>query len=198
MAAKDRNQLAEPLTRGGNGAPSAAEVIVRLDEEIGRAERHGTQLSCLLVQIEDLDELAREHGAQLSEQTLAYVAEALREQLRRFDRVGRPDGGELLVVLPGADGPRGEVVARRIMGRLRTIKVEAHGERNPLRVSLALAAWRADMSPQDLMGQMRRATRPRNGEEGLGQGRSGLDPPAEETLGRGPRSRAAVGPTTSS
>ncbi len=85
------------------------------------------------------------------------------------------------------------------MGRLRTIKVEAHGERNPLRVSLALAAWRADMSPQDLLGQMRSATLARNGEEALsGQARPGLDRAEEEALGGGARSRPAVGPTTSS
>ena len=40
--------------------------------------------------IEDLDELAREHGSDLREQTLEYVAGALRRELRRFDRVGRP------------------------------------------------------------------------------------------------------------
>ena len=55
---------------------------------------------------------------------------------------------ELLVVLPGADGPRGEIVARRVLERLRTIKIEADGMRRPLRVSVGLAAWRADLMAQ--------------------------------------------------
>ena len=63
--------------------------------------------------IENLDEMTREHGGELREQTLEYVAQALRRELRRFDRIGR--GGQslmgsdddLLIILPGADGPRG-------------------------------------------------------------------------------------------
>jgi len=62
----------------------------RLDEEINRAERHGIALSCLLVVIENLEQLARTHGRELSEQTLAHAGRALQRELRRFDRVGRP------------------------------------------------------------------------------------------------------------
>jgi diguanylate cyclase (GGDEF)-like protein len=141
----------------------------RLEEEISRAERHGTQLSCLLVVIENLNEMTREHGSELREQTLEYVAQALRRELRRFDRVGRgghgQEGadGDLLIILPGADGPRAEIVARRALERLRTIKVEARGARWPLHVSVGLAAWREDLSAQTLLAQARAALRPVNG-----------------------------------
>ncbi len=86
----------------------------RLEEEVNRAARHGTALSCLLLDIADLPALRDAHGELLVERVLAYVELALRRELRRFDRVGRPSEGELLVVLPGADLPRGELVARRI------------------------------------------------------------------------------------
>ena len=61
----------------------------RLQEEIGRAERFGTRLSCLLVVIDNLEQMARDHGGELREQAIDYVAGALRRELRRFDRVGR-------------------------------------------------------------------------------------------------------------
>jgi diguanylate cyclase (GGDEF)-like protein len=157
MAASDPHPRSRPLTSGHLACLSAEELRERLEEEINRAERHGTALSCLLVAIENLDELSREHGSELPEQTLAYVGPALRRELRRFDRIGRPSDSELLVVLPGADGPRGEIVARRVLERLRTIKVEAAGERRPLRVSVGLAAWRMDISAEDLLAQTRAA-----------------------------------------
>jgi diguanylate cyclase (GGDEF)-like protein len=138
---------------------TASSLDERLDEEINRAERHGTQLSCLLVVIENLDEMAREHGSELREQTLGYVAGALRRELRRFDRIGRPSDRELLIVLPGADGPRGEMVARRVLDRLRTIKVEARGARRPLRVSVGLAAWHDGSSAEELLSRARAASR---------------------------------------
>jgi diguanylate cyclase (GGDEF)-like protein len=134
-----------------------------LVEEINRAGRHGTPLSCLLVTIGNLEELAREHGEELSEQTLAYVARVLAAQVRGFDRVGRPSDGELLLILPGADGPHGEIVARRVLERLRTVKVEAEGARRALRVSVGLAAWQEALGAEDLLDQARIAARRGNG-----------------------------------
>ncbi len=136
---------------------SAAALADRLDEEINRAGRHGTPLSCLLVAIDDLTELASRHGRELPEQALAYAGPALLRELRRFDRVGRPSDTELLVVLPGADGPRGEIVARRVLDRLRAIKIETDGVRRPLRVSVGLAAWREDLDGDQMLAQTRAA-----------------------------------------
>lgn len=166
MAASDSNLRSDAPSAEGVAYLSAVALSARLDEEIGRAERYGTQLSCLLLVIDDLEEMSREHGAELPEQTLAYLGGALRRELRRFDRIGRPGGDELLIVLPGADSRRGEMVARRMLDRMRTIKVEADGTRRPLRVTVGLAAWRRDTSREDLVAQARAATRVRNGENG--------------------------------
>ncbi|HZL55374.1 MAG TPA: GGDEF domain-containing protein [Solirubrobacteraceae bacterium] len=166
MAADDRHQQRSgPLPPGPIVCLEAEELRERLEEEINRAGRHGTPLSCLLVVIENLDELTKFHGSELAEQTLAYVGEALRHELRRFDRVGRPTEDELAVLLPGADGPRGEIVARRALERLRAIKVEAGGERRPLCVSVGLAAWREDVNGEELLAQTRAAARKQNGVE---------------------------------
>ncbi len=189
MAASDPNPRSDRLPPGGDCLTSSA-LGERLEEEIGRAERHGTELSCLLVAIDNLDELAREHGGELREQTVEYVAAALRRELRRFDRVGRvgPSGlagssglagqsaegrqgaatraQDLLIVLPGADSPRGEIVARRALERLRTIKVEAAGEREPLEISVGLAAWQQDVGAEALLARARAALRSVNGDHG--------------------------------
>jgi diguanylate cyclase (GGDEF)-like protein len=158
MAASDNHPSAPSLPSIGGDWLVAPALSARLDEEIRRAERHGTDLSCLLVVIDNLEDMAREHGLELREQTLAYVAGALRRELRRFDRIGRPSDSELLIVLPGADGPRGEMVARRVIDRLRTIKVESRGSRRPLQVSIGLAAWRDETTGEDLLMRTRFAS----------------------------------------
>jgi diguanylate cyclase (GGDEF)-like protein len=166
MAARDPDQ--SPAARPAR-APTplldADELALRLDEEIGRAERHGTELSCLLVVVDNLDEMSREHGGGLAEQTVSYIGDALAHELRRFDRVGRPAEGELVVVLPGADSPLGEIVARRLLERLHTIKVESRGTRRPLRIAAGLAAWQPRMSAADLLARARAAAQRQNGEE---------------------------------
>jgi two-component system cell cycle response regulator len=164
MAANDTNpRIDSPSPKGREDVQhpidclSANALTDRLEEEINRAGRHGTPLSCLLVAIDDLSELASRHGRELPEQALAYAGPALLRELRRFDRVGRPSDTELLVVLPGADGPRGEIVARRVLDRLRAIKIETDGVRRPLRVSVGLAAWREDLDGDQLLAQTRAA-----------------------------------------
>jgi diguanylate cyclase (GGDEF)-like protein len=169
MAASDPHPRSNPHTSGQLVCLGAGALAVRISEEINRAGRHGTPLSCLLVVIDNLSELAREHGAELTEQTFSYIAAALAPELRGFDRIGRPSDGELLLLLPGADGPRGEMVARRVLDRLRTIKVEAEGMRRALRFSVGLAAWSSDVSGEDLMAQARAATLREQAEDGAAE-----------------------------
>jgi len=177
----DEPRPAEQPTRDRAALLPAGDLAERLEEEVNRAARHATPLSCLLVTVGNLRELAREHGEELSEQTLTYIGRALAPQLRNFDRVGRPSEYELLVMLPGADGPRGEIVARRALARLRTVKVETDGERQPLEISIGLATWRTEESGDELLERARAASRrPDGGEPGT---LSGASPPA---LGRPP------------
>ena len=158
MAAIDNHASPHGLQPSGGDWLVASALNERLEEEIRRAERHGTSLSCLLVAIDNLEDMAHEHGRELREETLAYVATALRRELRRFDRIGRTSDTELFIVLPGADGPRGEMVARRVIDRLRMIKVEARGARRPLQVSVGLAAWRDETRGEDLVIRTRFAS----------------------------------------
>jgi two-component system cell cycle response regulator len=141
------------------GCLSSLELAARLDEEVNRAGRHHTALSCLLVSLEDVEQLTRAHGAELPAQALAYLGAALEHELRRFDRVGHATEGELLVVLPGADERRGEIVARRALGRLHAVKIEVDGERRPLRISVGIAAWREGLTAEQLLAQTRLAAR---------------------------------------
>jgi diguanylate cyclase (GGDEF)-like protein len=170
MAASDPEMRSDDPPHGGGGPLTPSALRARLDEEIGRAERYGAGLSCLLVSFENLEEVSRQHGTELREQMLDYVAGALSGELRRFDRVGRvgdrDSNSDLLVILPGTDSPRGEIVARRALERLRTIKVEAGGTRMALEVSVGLAAWRKDVSAEELLGLARAAVNSLTAENG--------------------------------
>ncbi len=188
MAADEETQSFSPAPPGVFDWPGAVELDERLDEEIGRAERHGTHLACLLVVVDNLEEMAGEGrraegvAGELREQTMAYIAGALRRELRRFDRIGMPSDRELLIVLPGADGPRGEMVARRVLDRLRAIKVEARGQRRALRISDGLSAWRPEATPS-VMVRRARAAAQRSAANGGPHGTPLDDPLAEATEG---------------
>jgi diguanylate cyclase (GGDEF)-like protein len=153
MAANDSHNPARDPT----DPLSSAELAVRLEEEVSRASRHRTALSCLLVSLDGVDQLAHDHGENMPAHALSYLAGALTRQLRCFDRVGIAAAGELLVLLPGADEQRGEIVARRALSRLHSIKIEVDGRRHSLRVSMGIAAWREGVTGEQLLSQTRLA-----------------------------------------
>jgi diguanylate cyclase (GGDEF)-like protein len=161
MAANDyQNSTRAP--QGPRDCLSSLELATRLDEEVNRAGRHHTALSCLLVSLDDVEHLSRTHGEDLPAQALAYLGAALGRELRRFDRIGHAAEGELLVVLPGADERRGELVARRALGRLHAVKIEVDGKRRPLRISMGIAAWREGLTGEQLLSQTRLAAQRRD------------------------------------
>jgi GGDEF domain-containing protein len=151
MAATDSydNPLERPVLTAG-----AAELLARLREEIERAQRQGTALSALHVGIEP-ELLQGEREQAVPEQAISYIAAALTRQLRRFDRVGRLSERELLVLLPGADGPRAEIVARRALSRLQAVKVEVDGQRHPIGIAIGLATWSTGLSAAQLLERTR-------------------------------------------
>ena len=161
MVARD-SQHSTRAPRAPRDCLSSVDLVVRLDEEVNRAGRHHTALSCLLVSLDDVEHLSRTHGEDLPAQALAYLGAALGRELRRFDRVGHAAEGELLVVLPGADERRGEIVARRALGRLHAVKIEVDGRRQPLRISVGIAAWREGLTGEQLLSQTRLAAQRRD------------------------------------
>ena len=172
MAARD-SQNSTRASRAPSDCLSEAALVARLEEEVGRAERHNTALSCLLVSLDDVERLARAHGGDLPAQALAYLGMALGPELRRFDRVGHAADGELLVVLPGAHERHAEIVARRALGRLHAVKVEADGKRYPLRISMGIAAWREGLTAEQLLSHTRLAAQREDRFEQLDEAPSG-------------------------
>lgn len=176
MAASDHHQRSHSAPAGAEDASAPEALGERLREEIARAERHRTGLSCLLVALEDFAALAPEQGGELREQTIEYIEGALRRELRCYDRVGRTANGEVLVLLPGADSPRAEMVARRALARLRSIKVESGGARTPIQVSVGLSAWQEGVDARELVARARAALRRVNGNGDPARATAAMEP----------------------
>lgn len=158
------DQTAGQRGRGRGDAHRALECLdaqklhERVEEEVGRANRHGTALCCLSLRLENFTQIAEAHGEAFSEQALLHAGQTLCAELRRFDRVGRPLQDELVLVLPGAASVQGEAVARRALSRLQAIKIEVDRQRRPLCVSIGIAAWRTPWSAQQLIEEARCAS----------------------------------------
>jgi diguanylate cyclase len=135
-------------------------MLARLDEEIDRARRQGSAVSCLLVDLDDFKLINDQWGHLAGDGVLRRVAGILRHEFRRFDRVARYGGDEFVVILPNAEAGRAVVAGERALRRLREIHVEVAGERpHTLHASIGLATWRPPETAHDLLARADEALR---------------------------------------
>jgi diguanylate cyclase (GGDEF)-like protein len=88
-----RTALQDPLT----GLPNRLAVEEHLGIALQRAERRGTRIALIFVDLPGLDDLTREAGHHAAEEVVLQVADRLREVARESDAVGRLDPGFVIV-----------------------------------------------------------------------------------------------------
>ncbi len=147
--------LALVLARAEAGTDSVAGCLNhramrrRLHEEIGRAERSGGRLSCVIVDLDDFKLVNDRYGHQAGDSILRQVAQALTGEFRAFDRVARYGGDEFVVILPNADIESALAAAGRALERMRRV-LFPDGSRG-VSASMGVAEWQASMTEQELL-----------------------------------------------
>ncbi len=135
----------------------------RLQEEIGRATRTGTPLSCMLIDLDNFKLVNDRHGHQAGDDVLREVAQAFVGEFRAFDRVARYGGDEFVVILPNADLESAATAASRVLERMLELPgaqadaahdgpgVGADGQESLVAASIGVAQWQPPMSADALL-----------------------------------------------
>ena len=89
----------------------------RLGQELSRAQREGTQVGVMTLDLDDFKSINDTRGHLAGDRTLALVSEALREGSRDSDVAGRLGGDEFALILP-AIGEDVELIARRLLASI--------------------------------------------------------------------------------
>jgi len=105
------DSLLDALTGLGNHRAFQEELARQLEG----ARRHGTPLSLLLVDIDDLKKANDERGHAAGDELLAAVGQIAGAVLRRGDRAFRVGGDEFAILLPMSDVDSGLAVGRRML-----------------------------------------------------------------------------------
>ena len=95
-----RDSLTDPLT----GLPNTRSMFVHLSRELARAQRLGSEVSLLVLDLDDFKEINDRHGHHVGDRALREIARVLRAETRPYDICVRYAGDEFVVVLSGC-GP---------------------------------------------------------------------------------------------
>jgi two-component system, cell cycle response regulator len=86
----------------------------RLKEELARAQRQGTGLTCLLIDLDRFKQINDQHGHLVGDMALREAAQRVDAQIRGSDAAARFGGDEFVVLAPGITPEQAAVLAERI------------------------------------------------------------------------------------
>jgi len=121
----------------------------QLHEEVGRAVRSGSPLSCMLIDLDNFKLVNDRHGHPAGDAMLRAVGQALVGEFRAFDRVARYGGDEFVVILPNAELQAAAAAAQRALERL--LAIPSFDETPGASASIGVAQWRAPMTIDELL-----------------------------------------------
>ncbi len=105
----------------------------RLEEEVHRAQRFGTEFSVVMMDVDNFKSLNDTYGHQVGDQLLLGFAEIVRCQLRGVDTAARYGGEEFAIILPRTRLVDARQLADRIRRAVREFVVEIDGQ--PIRTT---------------------------------------------------------------
>lgn len=92
--------------------------------ELARAERTGTPLGVLMIDLDAFKAINDTYGHLNGDRAIKAVARAIKQQVREYDVVGRFGGEEFVVLLPGIDAVEIAHAAERIRHRIEDLQVD--------------------------------------------------------------------------
>jgi len=95
------------------GLHNRRSILDALDQELGRAARHGRPLSVVILDLDHFKRINDTWGHPAGDQVLRESARVLRENVRETDQVGRYGGEEFMIILPDADAAQAHAVLER-------------------------------------------------------------------------------------
>jgi diguanylate cyclase (GGDEF)-like protein len=95
--------------------------------EVSRARRLGTSLSCILLDVDSFKAVNDTLGHQAGDQVLREISRLLKKTVRAYDTVGRWGGDEFLMLLPGVELEQAQRLAERVRAAVEARKIDGVG-----------------------------------------------------------------------
>ncbi len=145
--AAEKLSLVDPLTEVYNRR-FLDQVI---EKEISRADRRGTDLTFLVVDVDQFKSVNSRFGHLVGDKLLKQVAEVLKSTFRASDTVVRFGGDEFMVVLTETNDAQGQLAVARLVKRVDRWNRENSGAGFDMSLSCGLASYVKGTDPKEVI-----------------------------------------------
>ncbi|MDD3014591.1 MAG: diguanylate cyclase [Candidatus Gastranaerophilales bacterium] len=120
------------------GLKNHRDLQEKLSLEIKNAENKGQPVSIIMIDINNITQINREHGHAKGDEIICLVAEKVKQSIRNIDIAGRYGGDELAVILPETDNSAACYIAEHINHSISCCLIDDVGT---VKVSIGVATY---------------------------------------------------------
>ncbi len=113
----------------------------KLEQEMDRAARYATMLTCMMIDIDNFKQINDTHGHLAGDLILKQLAALLKRELRSPDIVARYGGEEFVVLLPETNSIESRNFADRVLKRVSSYDFGEPGKPVWVTISIGLASF---------------------------------------------------------
>jgi len=135
-------------TDGLTGLANHRTFIERLGEEFGRANRYGSKLGMLMIDMDDLKEINDRLGHQAGDVTLTHLARIIEKSIRASDIPARYGGDEFCVILVETGLRQAQALADRLLRNIQSEELRVDNQLVSLTLSIGVGEFAGDTSPE--------------------------------------------------
>ncbi len=140
----------DPLTNLLNRRALMDEAL----HEMGRAARDKKNISAIMFNISNLESISDFHGGIEGSGILMEISNRLKSTCRPYDKIGRYDMADFLIILPDSGTDNAVKVAERILSSLSKMPIAI----NEKKVILELSFGISEISPDDIMMETKKTS----------------------------------------
>jgi two-component system cell cycle response regulator len=127
----------DPLTNTFNRRA----LTEKLEQEMDRAARYATLLTCMMLDIDNFKQINDTHGHLVGDMILKQLAQLLKREQRSPDIVARYGGEEFVVLLPETNSTESRNFAERVLKRVAAYEFGEPGRPVHVTISIGLASF---------------------------------------------------------
>jgi len=126
-------------------------ILEILHRELYRAKRQDSPLAVLMVDIDHLKQINHQHGHLAGDAIMREAARRVLTSIRRYDAVGRYDGGQFVIVSPTCDDSGAMSQARRIRSKICEKPFRIFKGEFPITISLGISTNSPNQEAHELL-----------------------------------------------